>query len=85
MAGGRLKFESVLPCIGGILNRNSALCGRIRTELLLAFALLTSTSEFAPEKQEESGLLDFQKQIAPILVAHCLNCRAGDFPKGAGI
>lgn len=82
MAGVPLKFQSVVQCIRRIPNRHATPCGRIRLELLLVFALLTTTSAFAQEKHGDPEQVDFQKQIAPILVTHCLKCHSGDSPKG---
>lgn len=63
-------------------DRKVVLCRGLGGTCLLAFALLTAASALGQEKQDESGLPDFQKQIVPILAAHCLKCHSGDSPKG---
>ena len=39
-------------------------------------------SEATAEPQENAAPIDFDKQIAPILIAHCLECHDGTSPEG---
>jgi uncharacterized membrane protein len=65
---------------GGFQNRRFAGLWCLSIALVLAVGPAAAQQVSAPEAKTATGLIDFQRDVAPILVDHCLECHG---PKDA--